>query len=379
MRIICESTTGTFVQKEIVPMSGASMATKLLAWYDANARVLPWRSPPNGPNADPYHVWLSEIMLQQTTVATVGPYFRNFLARWPTVQDLAAAPLDDVLHAWAGLGYYARARNLHKCAGVVAYELGGRFPETEDELLGLPGVGPYTAAAIGAIAFNRQTTVVDGNVERVMVRLYARLEPIADIKPELKRRAGLLTPKDRPGDYAQGVMDLGATVCTPRSPRCDLCPWAGECRALAQGIASSLPKRKEKAARPVRRGYIYWLEFADAKAGGPKVLIRRRPEKGLLGGMMEFPSSDWQPTETWQEVAPPSPPIEGEWVRLEGRAEHTFTHFHLELVVMKVRLNNLPKIDGIWQPVDALSDVALPTLMKKVARHVRMAEPTLFQ
>ncbi len=273
------------------PANPKKMSEAILAWYDRHRRDLPWRAKP-GERADPYAVWLSEIMLQQTTVPTVGPYFRRFLARWPRVQDLAAASLDEVLTEWQGLGYYARARNLHKCAEVVARDHGGRFPDTEEGLLELPGIGAYTAAAIAAIAFDRKATVVDGNVERVMARLNAEATPLPAAKPILRDYAAHFTPGKRAGDYAQAVMDLGATVCTPRQPKCLLCPWSEACAARAEGIAETLPRRAAKAEKPTRRGIAFWLTREGDE--GREVLLRRRPEKGLLGGMMEVPSTPWR-------------------------------------------------------------------------------------
>lgn len=284
-----------------------------------------WRVAPGqraaGIRPDPYHVWLSEVMLQQTTVAAVHRYFLDFTQRWPTVEALAAAPREDVMAAWAGLGYYARARNLHACAQTVA-GAGGRFPETEEGLLALPGIGPYTAAAIAAIAFDCPATVVDGNVERVMARLFAETDPLPGVKKRLRARASRLTPRGRPGDYAQAVMDLGATICTPRAPACGICPWRGACRAQAEGIAERLPARAPKKAKPVRHGTAY---LATDRTG--RVLTVRRPESGLLGGMLALPSTDWA------EVPPePAPPFHAEWRPL-GEVRHTFTHFHLRLAV----------------------------------------------
>lgn len=364
------------MEEDELGLSSVQLVPKLLDWYDGHARSMPWRSPPGGPRADPYHVWLSEVMLQQTTVATVGPYFTRFLSRWPDVGALAAAPLDDVLHAWAGLGYYARARNLHKCARVVSAEFGGRFPQTEAALRALPGVGPYTAAAIASIAFNQPETVVDGNVERVMARLHAVETPLPDAKPELKRLAAALTPQARPGDYAQAVMDLGATICTPRSPDCGSCPWAVYCVARKRGIAAQLPARRAKPERPVRRGHAFWLEAAGSNSGGALVLIRRRPETGLLGGMIEFPTSDWTPSTDWAAIPSPSPPVDAAWHVLDGLVEHSFTHFHLELVVHRARIiAPVEEADGFWHPVAALDEVALPTVMKKIAVHVGRRQP----
>lgn len=337
----------------------AAAAAEILAWYGRHFRRMPWRAAPGGgERADPYRVWLSEIMLQQTTVVTVGPYFAAFLDKWPDVEALAAAPLDDVLTAWAGLGYYARARNLHKCAQVVSRLRGGRFPKTYEGLLDLPGVGPYTAAAIAAIAFDEPATVVDGNVERVMARLFAVAEPLPGVKPKLKALAATLTPDLRPGDYAQAVMDLGATVCTPRKPRCGSCPWAGRCLAQAAGIAADLPARAPKAERPTRTGTAYWAMTKDGR-----VLLRQRPTRGLLGGMMEVPGGGWD------TVAAAVAPLEANWRTLPGMVRHTFTHFHLELTVMAARLPHELDGDGRWVAVEALGDEALPSVMQKVVRH----------
>lgn len=321
----------------------------LLAWYDRHARALPWRVPPGAAMwADPYRVWLSEIMLQQTTVAAVVPYFEAFLARWPDVRALAAAPLPDLLAAWAGLGYYARARNLHACARVVAAR--GGFPDTEAGLRALPGIGPYTAAAIAAIAFGRRAVVVDGNVERVIARRFAVETPLPDAKPELRRLADLLTPEARPGDYAQAAMDLGATICTPRRPACGLCPWMEGCEGRRRGIAEALPAKRPKAAKPVRHGTA-WAGF-DA-AG--RVLTLHRPATGLLGGMLALPSAGWDGS----EGQPPA----ADWEEA-GEVRHTFTHFHLRLGVLRARLDGAP---GPWLPVEAAIG-AMPTVFAKALR-----------
>ena len=346
----------------------APVAARLLDWYDRHRRVMPWRALPGEP-ADPYKVWLSEIMLQQTTVAAVGPYFQTFLARWPRVEDLAAAPLDDVLTAWAGLGYYARARNLHRCAKVVAEDFNGRFPTTEPELLALPGIGPYTAAAIAAIAFDRVATVVDGNVERVVARLFALETPLPTAKAELRRLAESLTPDQRPGDYAQAMMDLGATVCLPRRPKCLICPLSTDCAAQAAGIAETLPRRAPKPERPLRRGVAFWLLSPEGT-----VLLRRRPEKGLLGGMMEVPSTDWREADWPAAEARRQAPRKTRWSALPGLVRHGFTHFELELEVWTGRAAGDGGNDGgndgeRWVALDALHDQALPTLMRKVVRH----------
>lgn len=341
----------------------SELPARLLAWYDRSRRTLPWRVAADV-TPDPYHVWLSEVMLQQTTVAAVIPYFQAFLQRWPTVQALAAAPLDDVLHAWAGLGYYARARNLHKCAQTVTAWRGGRFPDDEEALRKLPGIGDYTAAAIVAIAFGKRAVVMDGNVERVVARLFDVRQPLPAVKPDLKRLAGSLTPEQRAGDYAQAMMDLGATVCTPRNPACGICPWMSACAARKAGSAELLPAKLEKAERPTRCGVAFWAVRKDGA-----VLLRRRPEVGLLGGMMEIPSTPWR-SEPWSAAdAAVEAPLAAEWRLLPGLVRHTFTHFHLELTVAAGRASAAALAPGLWVPLDRLSEHALPTVMRKVVKH----------
>lgn len=335
-------------------------ATDLLDWYDANARRLPWRVSPEdralGILPDPYRVWLSEVMLQQTTVAAVKGYFLDFLSRWPTLGDLAAAPREAVMAAWAGLGYYSRARNLKACAETVARDHGGRFPDSVDGLAALPGIGPYTAAAIAAIAFDRPAAVVDGNVERVIARVFALETPLPDVKPEIRRLAATLTPDTRPGDYAQAVMDLGATICTPKRPACALCPWSAPCLARKRGDAETFPRRKAKAERPTRHGTAYVARRADGA-----LLVRRRPDKGLLGGMLEVPGSPWT-----EENLPARPPISADW-RPAGSIEHTFTHFHLILTVMTAAIGSgSPLPEGAFWLADAdVAGEALPTVFRK--------------
>jgi len=336
----------------------SGVSDTLLRWYDAHARVLPWRTGPGagqGVRPDPYRVWLSEVMLQQTTVATVRDYFERFTARWPDVGALASAPRDDVLSAWAGLGYYARARNLHACAQVVVTQHDGAFPGTEAELRALPGVGLYTAAAIASIAFDEAATVVDGNVERVMARLHAVEAPLPGAKKQLYALAATHTPALRPGDYAQAVMDLGATVCTPRNPSCGACPLAAGCVGRAQGIAATLPRKTPKKAKPTRYGTCYLARRSDGA-----VLLDTRPDTGLLGGMAELPGTDWA-----EEAPPPAPPLAAPW-RGMGDVRHTFTHFHLVLTVMRadVPLDAAPD-RGRWTPADRLEDAPLPTVMRK--------------
>ena len=335
-------------------------AASLLDWYDAHARDLPWRVLPRararGVAPDPYRVWLSEIMLQQTTVAAVKAYFERFTALWPTVQDLAAAPDEAVMGEWAGLGYYARARNLLKCARIVADDLGGRFPDTPQALQKLPGIGPYTAAAIAAVAFDRPATVVDGNVERVMARLFAITTPLPAAKPELTARAATLTPRARPGDYAQAVIDLGATICTPRSPSCGLCPWRQPCAARRAGTASDLPGKTPKKPRPTRIGIAYVARRPDGA-----LLLETRPPRGLLGGMLGWPGTDWS------DAPQPAPPMQAAWQELGEEALHSFTHFHLRLRVMvaQVPQDAVPG-RGEFHPKTTFRPSKLPTVMRKV-------------
>jgi len=339
------------------------LAPELLGWYDRHRRSLPWRARP-GERADPYRVWLSEIMLQQTTVATVSAFFDRFVARFPTVEALAKVSLDEVLHAWQGLGYYARARNLHRCARAVVAEHGGRFPDTEEGLRALPGIGAYTAAAIAAIAFDRKAAAVDGNVERVTARLFALEAPLPAAKAALRALVERLVPERRCGDFAQALMDLGASICTPRSPQCILCPWQSFCRGRAAGIAETLPRRRGRPDKPTRRGFAYWAVRPDGS-----VLLRKRPENGLLGGMMEVPSTEWRETAISEAEARRLAPVEAAWVRLPGTVRHTFTHFHLELAVLAGEAPAGAKAEGIWVPLDRLSEQALPTAIKKIVNH----------
>jgi A/G-specific adenine glycosylase len=335
----------------------------LLAWYDRHRRRLPWRAEP-GRAPDPYRVWLSEIMLQQTTVKAVGPYFESFLKVFPTVEALAGAPVEEVLRRWAGLGYYARARNLHACARAVVERHGGRFPDSEASLSELPGIGPYTAAAVAAIAFDRRAAAVDGNVERVFARVFALETPLPAAKPEIRALAGALVPAARPGDFAQALMDLGATVCTPRQPACALCPWMAACAARAAGTAESYPRKAAKAARPLKRGAAFWLVRGD------EVLLSRRPARGLLGGMAEVPGTVWGAAfEEGQALA--EAPLKARWRRLPGAVRHGFTHFELELAVFtgKASAGTPPPAGFWWHPVADLASAGLPTVMKKVAAH----------
>jgi len=336
-----------------------SVADRLLAWYDVAARTLPWRSPP-GEAADPYRVWLSEVMLQQTTVATVRPRFAAWVERWPSVAALAAADEADVMAAWAGLGYYARARNLVKAARAVVAEHGGAFPGTEAELRALPGLGAYTAAAVAAIAFGERAVVVDANVERVVARLFAIPTPLPAARPAIRAAADTITPDARAGDFAQAMMDLGATICTPRRPRCLLCPLRADCRAHAAGIEETLPAKAAKKARPQRYGTIFWLERDG------RVLLVRRPDKGLLGGMRALPTGPWAD-------APPGlagAPATVAWRPLAAGVTHGFTHFELELALATgvQQAGGMPAGEGSeWWPIADLPRAGLPTLFAKAA------------
>ena len=341
-------------------MNVDALRARLLAWYDTNARDLPWRVRPQGRpaglRADPYRVWLSEVMLQQTTVPHATPYFLKFAARWPSVSDLAGEEDGEVMAAWAGLGYYARARNLLACARAVANDHGGVFPDTEAALRALPGLGPYTAAAVAAIAFDEPTNVVDGNVERVIARLHAVEAPLPDAKPELKRLAGRLVRDARPGDWAQALMDLGATVCRPRSPLCERCPVSGHCAGLATGAPESYPRRTAKAVRPHRYGVAYVLTRGDHVA-----LVRREP-KGLLGGMLALPTSDWRSARWTDAEGEAAAPADLDW-RGVGEVEHGFTHFTLTLRVLRAEGD---AAGVIWSPRRDLD--GLPSVFLKAAR-----------
>jgi A/G-specific adenine glycosylase len=344
----------------------------LLSWYDRHRRVLPWRVQ-RGERADPYRVWLSEIMLQQTTVKTVAPYFGRFMSRFPAVHDLAAAPLQAVLQLWAGLGYYARARNLHACAKDVVARHGGRFPENVDDLLTLPGIGAYTAAAIAAIAFDRSAMPVDGNVERVITRLFAIEDELPGAKAKVRERAEGLMPPRRVGDFAQAMMDLGATVCTPKNPACALCPWNEACLALASGDQESFPRKAQKREGKLRRGAAFVAIRAD-----DCVLVRSRPAKGLLGGMTEVPTTDWSAEfddACSLDHAPRLGSAKVAWRRRPGVVTHVFTHFPLELVVYvgHVPARTKPPAGSRFIAIDELADAALPTVMRKVTAHAGVA------
>ncbi|WP_426040360.1 A/G-specific adenine glycosylase [Brevundimonas sp. TWP2-3-4b1] len=348
------------------PADIATLRAALLAWYDAHARTLPWRAPPGAAErTDPYRVWLSEVMLQQTTVPHAAPYFERFTARWPTVKDMASVEDSDLMAAWAGLGYYARARNLLACARAVANDHGGVFPDTEVALLALPGVGAYTAAAVAAIAFDRPSNVVDGNVERVVARLFAVETPVPAARPELKRLAAALVADDRPGDWAQALMDLGSGICRPKSPLCLMCPISGFCAGRATGEPEHYPVRTKKAARPHRQG-VAWVLRDD----GGRIALVRRPDKGLLGGMVGLPTSDWT-----GGTPDAFPPVAADWPALiwkdAGAVEHVFTHFSLTLAVRVATGQG----DFLWTP-EAEALAALPTVFRKALERALAMQPT---
>ena len=341
------------------------MDRKLLNWYDRHARTLPWRvSPQDGMNGvvpNPYHVWLSEVMLQQTTVATVGAYFQKFVHKWPRVEDLAASDTEEVMKAWAGLGYYSRARNLKACAEMVAADYGGKFPQTAAELQKLPGIGPYTAAAISAIAFGQAEPVVDGNIERVSTRYTANATPLPAVKEDCRAFMADVTPQDRPGDFVQAMMDLGATICTPRNPACALCPISEGCAARAANAATDYPVKAPKKKKPTRVGAAYVLQRADGA-----IWLTKRPDSGLLGGMSVVPTTGWTSRQDG-ETSVSAAPVEEDWKNC-GTVRHTFTHFHLELQIWfaaGAAMTTLVPGSGWWSAADDIPGEALPTVMKK--------------
>ncbi len=341
----------------------------VLAWYDRNRRDLPWRARP-GQAADPYLVWLSEVMLQQTTAAVAGRYFAAFVTRWPTLDKLAAASLDEVLAAWAGLGYYARARNLHACARMVVQGHGGRFPASEAALRTLPGIGGYTAAAIAAIAFDIPAAAVDGNVERVIARLDAIATPLPGAKPLIRAATARLVPDQRAGDFAQALMDLGALICTPRRPNCPACPLGEHCAGRRLGAPERLPVKGRRDEKPTRFAACFFAERIDGA-----VLLKRREERGLLGGMLEFPSTAWGPAPPSDPLA--AAPIAAAWQAVPGQVEHSFTHFHLVLTVHAAMVGAAkapPDPAWRWMQAAALNRAALPSVMRKVAAHVLSRE-----
>jgi A/G-specific adenine glycosylase len=337
-----------------------SIASALLAWYDANARRLPWRAPPGANATAPYKVWLSEVMLQQTQVATVIPYFEKFTARWPSFAAMAAAEDAEVMAAWAGLGYYARARNMLACAREVARL--GDLPDTEAGLRALPGIGDYTAAAIAAIAFGRRAVVVDANVERVVSRLFAIADPLPGSRPAIRRSTDTITPDARAGDFAQAMMDLGSGICTVRAPKCLLCPIAFDCTARAGGDPEAYPVKARKAPKPQRHGTMFWLERDGA------VLLVRRPDKGLLGGMRALPTGPWADTPPGMADVP----MAAEWRMLNETVRHGFTHFDLEVALATATIpRHASAPPGEWWPVADIESAGLPTVFAKAAKTIR--------
>lgn len=370
----------------------------ILAWYDQHHRILPWRHPPHAPGVpNSYYVWLSEIMLQQTTVPTVLPYFQRFVSKWPTAKALAAASLDEILHAWQGLGYYARARNLHKCAQHIVEHFAGDLPQDYRSLLTLPGIGPYTAAAISSIAFDDPQPVMDGNIERIMARLFAVNTPLPQAKKELYEKVRTLTPPVRAGDYAQALMDLASLICTPSTPKCEQCPLLSFCKAGQNGNATDYPRRPAKKEKPTRYGIVYWVERSDGN-----VLLRQRPANGLLGGLMELPSSPWTPFEQLikEEKNPQKQMTQAVTDKLSGFqltqeipqalleifpiphslfaaapfllpdfVSHTFTHFHLRLYIAYGAPAPNISLEGTWCHPKDFHTQALPTVMKKVINY----------
>lgn len=341
----------------------------LLTHYDAYGRALPWRIRPEdrarGVTPDPYAIWLSEIMLQQTTVAHGTDYWHRFLEVFPTVMDLANAPREQILSMWAGLGYYARARNLHKCAQIIRDDYAGRFPESEAALLKLPGIGPYTAATLAAICFGEATNIVDGNVERVISRLFAVEQPLPKGRRELRWLASTLVGPDRPGDYGQALMDLGSQVCAPRNPKCEACPWHWACAARKAGTQTAYPKKVKKAKLPIRYGTAFVL------AHDAHIFMQVRPDKGLLGGMLSFPGSDWMDTLPENPLA--DAPVKRNWEQMEGEVRHIFTHFDLRLKVYRSHIATRPELEGVWVPLGEVEGRALPTVMKKVLKLAKVA------
>jgi len=342
--------------------SKPALSQSLLAWYDIHRRVLPWRAAKGRP-ADPYRVWLSEIMLQQTTVQAVGNYYRKFLARWPHVAALAKASQEDVLAAWAGLGYYARARNLHAAAKLVAGDMGGKFPATAEGLRVLPGVGGYTSAAIAAIAYDEKQAAMDANAERVIARLFAVKTPLPRGKKEMHAHCQALVP-ERAGDFAQALMDLGSAICTPRRPACPNCPLSADCQARKLGIQEQLPVKAPKAVRPLKRGAAFVVRD---KSGA--VLLVKRPDKGLLASMLEPPLGPWEDSFPSKAAALKQAPFEADWIKRPGIVRHGFTHFELEAQVYVAEVSKRPQFHGDWVATERLREVALPTVMRKIVEH----------
>ena len=365
--------TRQLVTNDDLSKERAQFAVAILGWYECHARKMPWRVTPHdhaaGVRAEPYHVWLSEVMLQQTQVATVHEYFIKFLSNWPTVQEMADAELEDILKAWAGLGYYSRARNLKKCADIIASEFGGKFPHNSEALKKLPGIGDYTAAAIASIAFDEPVAVLDGNIERVMTRQLRIEKPASDAKPEIRQALTEILDQEKPGEFAQAMMDLGATICTPKRPACSLCPVNSECQAFAKGDQERFPVKKSKPKKPTRKGAAFVIQNSKGD-----VFLTKRPQQGLLAGMTQVPTTGWSVRvdgATGKQAAP----LKADWQNT-GSIRHTFTHFHLELEVWHATHNSKISFDGWWCKFDNLENEALPTVMKKA---ISKALPSAFK
>ena len=343
---------------------------QLLIWYEAHRRKFPWRAEPDkDPNV--YYVWISEIMLQQTRATTAIPYFNRFIARWPTLKELACAPRDDVLHSWSGLGYYARARNLHTCAQDIVKHHGGIFPTSVKDLCSLPGIGPYTASAISAIAFDQPAVVIDANVERIISRLFTVPKPISQAKPQIEKLALKIFPAERPGDFAQGLMDLGAQVCRPKNPVCSDCPWSDGCKARKSGKPEAWPVKNPKTPIRTRFGIVFWVEHPSGA-----ILLRKRPDRGMLGGMTEIVSSEWltEPIPASQ-IDKHAPIPNADWSPIGEKIQHTFSHFKLELRIYKSKGIIQPK-GAFWCPLEKLAAQPFPTLMKKIVALMSSAQST---
>jgi len=351
-------------------MSKNNLSKKVLIWYDKNRRDLPWRKV--NQNSDPYETWISEVMLQQTTVEAVKPYFRKFLSKWPTIQDLAKSNINDVMDMWSGLGYYSRAKNIHKSSHIIIKNYNGKFPNKYDELIKLPGIGPYTAGAILAIAFNKGAVVIDANIERILLRLNGILLPIKDVKKELRELASTLNPEKRIGDYVQALMDIGSKICKPKNPNCSICPIKSNCKSLQNDLTELIPLKEKVKARPIKEAELFWIV-----SNNDKIFLRRRSLSGLLPGMLEFPSSEWVSTNKKRKSI--AFPFSGKWESIPGKITHIFSHFELSLKVYTFKGIDQDSLNGLWENKENLNKIGLPSLMRKVYRHVLSKEGIRFE
>ncbi|MEC9393061.1 MAG: A/G-specific adenine glycosylase [Pseudomonadota bacterium] len=351
-------------------MSKNNLSKKVLIWYDKNRRDLPWRKV--NQNSDPYETWISEVMLQQTTVEAVKPYFRKFLSKWPTIQDLAKSNINDVMDMWSGLGYYSRAKNIHKSSQIITKNYNGKFPNTYDELIKLPGIGPYTAGAILTIAFNKDAVVIDANIERILLRLNGILLPLKDVKEELRELASTLNPEKRIGDYVQALMDIGSKICKPKNPNCSICPIKSNCKSLKNDLTQLIPLKEKVKARPIKEAELFWIV-----SNNDKIFLRRRSLTGLLPGMLEFPSSEWISTSKKRKSV--AFPFSGKWESIPGKITHTFSHFELSLKIYISRGIDQNSLNGLWEDKENLNKIGLPSLMRKVYRHVLSKEGISFE